>query len=152
MDGQFLVRQIYDDEITYNLVSSAAQILRKFVTRSVRTFSPYIYARSIEYERGVYKNVYTRAAECSSFRRTFDNNWRRSGNVYRQWFITNAQSRSRSNVNKTYDERRRITSWGRFRFLYPRGFRSFPCPQRYYRRYRFAFPEFPACQFGSSIK
>lgn len=27
MDGQFLVRQIYDDEITYNLVSSAAQIL-----------------------------------------------------------------------------------------------------------------------------
>lgn len=30
MDGQFLVRQIYDDEITYNLVSSAAQILRKY--------------------------------------------------------------------------------------------------------------------------
>lgn len=29
MDGQFLVRQIYDDEITYNLVSSAAQILGK---------------------------------------------------------------------------------------------------------------------------
>lgn len=29
MDGQFLVRQIYDDEITYNLVSSAAQILRE---------------------------------------------------------------------------------------------------------------------------
>lgn len=27
MEGQFLVRQIYDDEITYNLVSSAAQIL-----------------------------------------------------------------------------------------------------------------------------
>lgn len=30
MDGQFLVRQIYDDEITYNLVSSAAQILGKY--------------------------------------------------------------------------------------------------------------------------
>lgn len=28
MDGQFLVRQIYDDEITYNLVSAAAEVLQ----------------------------------------------------------------------------------------------------------------------------
>lgn len=31
MDGQFLVRQIYDDEITYNLVASAAEILSESV-------------------------------------------------------------------------------------------------------------------------
>jgi len=35
MDGQFLVRQIYDDEITYNLVSSAAQILGKYNCYSI---------------------------------------------------------------------------------------------------------------------
>lgn len=28
MEGQFLVRQIYDDELTYNLISSAVDILR----------------------------------------------------------------------------------------------------------------------------
>ena len=30
MDGQFLVRQIYDDELTYNLISAAVNLLRKF--------------------------------------------------------------------------------------------------------------------------
>lgn len=29
MDGQFLVRQIYDDEITYNLVGAAVEVLSK---------------------------------------------------------------------------------------------------------------------------
>lgn len=29
MDGQFLVRQIYDDEITYNLIGAAVDILGK---------------------------------------------------------------------------------------------------------------------------
>lgn len=27
MEGQFLVRQIYDDEITYNLIGAAVEIL-----------------------------------------------------------------------------------------------------------------------------
>lgn len=30
MEGQFLVRQIYDDEITYNLIGAAVEILSKF--------------------------------------------------------------------------------------------------------------------------
>lgn len=30
MDGQFLVRQIYDDEITYNLINAAVKLLSKF--------------------------------------------------------------------------------------------------------------------------
>lgn len=30
MEGQFLVRQIYDDEITYNIVGAASEILSKF--------------------------------------------------------------------------------------------------------------------------
>lgn len=30
MEGQFLVRQIYEDEITYNLISAAVKILGKF--------------------------------------------------------------------------------------------------------------------------
>jgi hypothetical protein len=29
MEGQFLVRQIYEDEITYNLIQAAADVLRK---------------------------------------------------------------------------------------------------------------------------
>lgn len=29
MEGMFLVRQIYEDEITYNLISSAVDILSK---------------------------------------------------------------------------------------------------------------------------
>lgn len=29
MDGQFLIRQIYDDEITYNLIGAAVEILSK---------------------------------------------------------------------------------------------------------------------------
>ncbi|TDG52315.1 hypothetical protein AWZ03_001145 [Drosophila navojoa] len=28
MEGQFLVRQIYDDEITYNLIGAAVEILK----------------------------------------------------------------------------------------------------------------------------
>lgn len=30
MDGQFLIRQIYDDEITYNLITAAVEILSEF--------------------------------------------------------------------------------------------------------------------------
>lgn len=30
MEGQFLVRQIYDDEITYNIIGAAVEILSKF--------------------------------------------------------------------------------------------------------------------------
>lgn len=30
MEGQFLVRQIYDDQITYNLVTAAVEILSKY--------------------------------------------------------------------------------------------------------------------------
>jgi hypothetical protein len=29
MEGQFLVRQIYEDEITYNLIHAAVEVLRK---------------------------------------------------------------------------------------------------------------------------
>jgi len=29
MEGQFLVRQIYEDEITYNLIHAAVGVLRK---------------------------------------------------------------------------------------------------------------------------
>jgi len=29
MEGQFLVRQIYDDELTYNLIQAAVGVLRK---------------------------------------------------------------------------------------------------------------------------
>lgn len=45
MEGQFLVRQIYDDEITYNLIGAAVEILSKFpfVTRTfIYTFFSYI--------------------------------------------------------------------------------------------------------------
>lgn len=31
MEGQFLVRQIYDDEITYNLIGAAVEILSKYI-------------------------------------------------------------------------------------------------------------------------
>lgn len=34
MEGQFLVRQIYDDEITYNLIGAAVEILSKYFYRS----------------------------------------------------------------------------------------------------------------------
>lgn len=30
MEGQFLVRQIYDDEITYNLIGAAVELLSKY--------------------------------------------------------------------------------------------------------------------------
>lgn len=30
MEGSFLVRQIYEDEITYNLITAAVEVLRKF--------------------------------------------------------------------------------------------------------------------------
>lgn len=30
MEGQFLIRQIYDDEITYNLIGAAVEILSKY--------------------------------------------------------------------------------------------------------------------------
>lgn len=31
MEGQFLVRQIYDDEITYNLIGAAVELLSKYI-------------------------------------------------------------------------------------------------------------------------
>ena len=31
MEGQFLVRQIYEDEITYNLIGAAAEKLRESI-------------------------------------------------------------------------------------------------------------------------
>lgn len=31
MDGQFLVRQIYEDEITYNIVGAAVKVLSKLL-------------------------------------------------------------------------------------------------------------------------
>lgn len=31
MEGQFLVRQIYDDEITYGLIGAAVEILSKLL-------------------------------------------------------------------------------------------------------------------------
>lgn len=31
MDGQFLVRQIYEDEITYNIVGAAEKVLSKLL-------------------------------------------------------------------------------------------------------------------------
>lgn len=31
MEGQFLVRQIYDDEITYNLISAATKKLSTYI-------------------------------------------------------------------------------------------------------------------------
>lgn len=38
MEGQFLVRQIYDDEITYSLIGAAVEILSKsFITSSMHT-------------------------------------------------------------------------------------------------------------------
>lgn len=30
MEGQFLVRQIYEDELTYNLISAAVEVLSEF--------------------------------------------------------------------------------------------------------------------------
>lgn len=35
MEGQFLVRQIYDDEITYNLIGAAVEVLSKFQISSL---------------------------------------------------------------------------------------------------------------------
>jgi guanylate cyclase soluble subunit beta len=30
MEGQFLVRQIYDDEITYNIIGAAVEVLSEY--------------------------------------------------------------------------------------------------------------------------
>lgn len=38
MEGQFLVRQIYDDEITYNLIGAAVEILSKS-TKNLEKFN-----------------------------------------------------------------------------------------------------------------
>lgn len=40
MEGQFLVRQIYDDEITYNLIGAAVEILSEYP--GVLVYIPYI--------------------------------------------------------------------------------------------------------------
>lgn len=34
MEGHFLVRQIYDDEVTYNIVGAAERVLSKFLLQS----------------------------------------------------------------------------------------------------------------------
>lgn len=39
MEGQFLVRQIYEDEITYNLIGAAVEVLSKFFCFSSFSFS-----------------------------------------------------------------------------------------------------------------
>lgn len=41
MEGQFLVRQIYDDEITYNIIGAAVDILSKCVL-CVQTINHFI--------------------------------------------------------------------------------------------------------------
>lgn len=40
MEGQFLVRQIYDDELTYNLIYAAVEVLSKFSSFLVRLLIP----------------------------------------------------------------------------------------------------------------
>jgi len=40
MEGQFLVRQIYEDEITYNLIHAAAGVLRKCDVKFLDTSVP----------------------------------------------------------------------------------------------------------------
>lgn len=42
MDGHFLVRQIYDDQITYNLVTAAVEILSKLTIIFVETSKRYL--------------------------------------------------------------------------------------------------------------
>lgn len=42
MEGQFLVRQIYEDEITYNLIFAAVELLRKY-TFNTKTNSIYLF-------------------------------------------------------------------------------------------------------------
>lgn len=38
MDGQFLIRQIYDDEITYNVIGAAVEILSKLSSQTISLF------------------------------------------------------------------------------------------------------------------
>lgn len=38
MEGQFLVRQIYDDEITYNLIGAAVEILSTLMIVFISNF------------------------------------------------------------------------------------------------------------------
>jgi hypothetical protein len=40
MDGQFLVRQIYDDEITYGLIGAAVEVLSESFTHFHYLLSP----------------------------------------------------------------------------------------------------------------
>jgi hypothetical protein len=39
MEGQFLVRQIYEDEITYNLIHAAVDVLRKLTPKVPSVFT-----------------------------------------------------------------------------------------------------------------
>lgn len=39
MEGQFLIRQIYDDEITYNLIGAAVEILSEYSCRVMSCFA-----------------------------------------------------------------------------------------------------------------
>lgn len=39
MDGQFLVRQIYEDELTYNIVGAAEKVLSKLLLSFATEFS-----------------------------------------------------------------------------------------------------------------
>ena len=41
MEGQFLVRQIYDDELTYNLIGAAVEILSKFHHHDLNHFTKF---------------------------------------------------------------------------------------------------------------
>lgn len=38
MEGQFLVRQIYDDEITYNIIGAAVEVLSKYIVKSRKCY------------------------------------------------------------------------------------------------------------------
>jgi hypothetical protein len=46
MEGQFLVRQIYDDEITYGLIGAAVEILSKSLSASFLSRTLYFIASS----------------------------------------------------------------------------------------------------------
>jgi hypothetical protein len=37
MEGQFLVRQIYDDEITYNIIGAAVEVLSEYNCIKMKT-------------------------------------------------------------------------------------------------------------------
>lgn len=46
MEGQFLVRQLYDDEITYNLIGAAVDVLSKNQDNSI-LINPQLHLQAI---------------------------------------------------------------------------------------------------------